>query len=344
MKFNIKEQTSNSNTQQEKIHLKETSNRFKTPSKIHEDNEFTGHLFPFIIYEGLFNGGGVWNAISTFMFGNNLFCGVSNIKYFIIWYKGINVVWIQKAVDLKAEQSVVLMSASIVNESPACRSVKFTLFIWRQHADLSPLAAHRVRWRIHGGRGLRTGEPPHRCKVGNVHPDQQIKAFRSSSAAPRLCSPLCSPLLRYGPRLCGEVRADLLPRGCFWRGRSGCASGRDFRQPEPGRPLLWGFSNLHGLGHYFSQFGVVGAVVHGQRPAVRGQARLTGYQLYALGQEAVREVLQRQHEASGSRRGDEEAEEHGQREGDERDCACCCAVSGYVGRQRARWWSPVGSR
>lgn len=55
--FNIKEQTSNLNTQQEKIHLKETSNRFKTPSKIHEDNEFTGHLFPFIIYEGLFNGG-----------------------------------------------------------------------------------------------------------------------------------------------------------------------------------------------------------------------------------------------------------------------------------------------
>lgn len=55
--FNIKEQTSNLNTQQENIHLKETSNRFKTPSKIHEDNEFTGHLFPFIIYEGLFNGG-----------------------------------------------------------------------------------------------------------------------------------------------------------------------------------------------------------------------------------------------------------------------------------------------
>ena len=40
-KFNIKEQTSNVNTQQEK-HLMETNNRFKTPSKINQDNLFTG--------------------------------------------------------------------------------------------------------------------------------------------------------------------------------------------------------------------------------------------------------------------------------------------------------------
>lgn len=97
--FNIKEQTSNLNTQQENIHLKETSNRFKTLQQ---------NTWRQWIYRTSFSFYHLWGTVQW-----RGVCAVSSIKYFIIWYKGINVVWIQKAVDLKAEQSVVLISASI---------------------------------------------------------------------------------------------------------------------------------------------------------------------------------------------------------------------------------------
>lgn len=115
------------------------------------------------------------------------------------------------------------------------------------------------------GRGVRAGEFP-KCFSGTCASCQTNASFCWC----RSRSPVC-----YGSYLPGKMRSALSPCYCVWHVRPSSASGRNFRQSEFGRPLLRGFSNLHGLNHYFSQPGLVGAVVYRERAAVcGGEARL----------------------------------------------------------------------
>lgn len=173
--------------------------------------------------------------------------------------------------------------------------------------------------------------------VGGWRKCARSQSSRHFTAAPLLLGlRFASLLLRHGPQLRGDLRYLVLPGRGVRRDRPGGAAGRDLRQPQLRGPLLRGFPHLHGLDHHLPQLGVVGAVVHGQRPVVLGGTpRLPGHQLHSLGQEVVREALLHKWEQIQGE-GEETAAAADERERARlrRRRLAAGAVSGFVGRAR----------